>query len=156
MRPDGTTKSFGNVVWYTNLDVSKRHEKLPCYRQYTDEGYNHYFNYDGIDIGEISEVPTDYYGYMGVPTSYLNVWNPDEFELIGMGQSVTKKYLHKTAKDGKTIEFIDTNNGEVVYSMPYTVPERKRGNQLRIDENGKPGRVPFGRLVIRRIKPNEN
>jgi hypothetical protein len=156
MRPDGTTKSFGNVVWYTNLDVSKRHEKLPCYRQYTDEGYNHYFNYDGIDIGEISEVPTDYYGYMGVPTSYLNVWNPDEFELIGMGQSVTKKYLHKTAKDGKTIEFIDTNNGAVVYSMPYTVPERKRGNQLRIDENGKPGRVPFGRLVIRRIKPNEN
>lgn len=155
LKPDGTIKSFGNVVWYTNLDVSKRHEKLVCYRSYTDDGYEHYYNYDGINIKEISEIPMNYYGDMGVPMSYLDKWNPDEFEIVGLGQSVLKKYLHKTTADSTRIEFIDCNTGEVVYSMPYNVQERKRGNQLRINNNGKPGKVPFGRLVIRR-KHNED
>lgn len=152
IRPDGTTKSFGNVTWFTNLDVSKRHEKFISYRNYTEEGYEHYYNYDGINIPAVSEIPSDYYGMMGVPLSFLDCWNPEQFEIIGLGQTVPKKILHKTSKNGETIDFIDTVTDEIVYQVPYSVQERKRGNQLRIDENGKPGRVPFGRLVIRRIK----
>lgn len=148
LRPDGTTKSFGNVTWLTNLDISKRHEPLYTYRHYSPELYDHYYNYDGINIVNVSDIPVDYYGMMGVPLSFLNSWNPDEFELIGLGQSVPKKILHKTA--GAEIHFIDAVTGEIVYKVPYSVPERKRGNQLRIDDDGKPGKVPFGRLVIRR------
>ncbi len=148
MRPDGTTKTFGNVVWFTNLDVTKRHEELILYKHYSDSLYPHYYNFEGIDINSVSEIPCDYDGLMGVPLSFLFSWNPDQFELVGMGQSVPKKILHKTA--GDEIHFIDATSGEVVYRVPYTVQERKRGNQLRIDEDGKPGRVPFGRLIIRK------
>jgi len=150
IRPDGSIKSFGNVTWFTNIDVSKRHDKLIpyLYKTYNPNDYPSYYNYDGIDVGEVSEIPLDYYGCMGVPLSFLNQWNPDEFEIIGMGQSVPKKILHQTA--GDEIHFIDATTKEIVYRVPYTVPERKRGNQLRINENNTPGRVPFGRLVIRR------
>lgn len=148
MRPDGTIKTFGNVVWFTNMDVAKRHEELILYRHYTPEAYPSYYNYDGIDVKRVADIPQDYFGIMGVPLSFLFSWNPDQFELIGMGQSVPKKILHKTA--GDEIHFIDAVTDEIVYRVPYTVPERKRGNQLRINEDGKPGRVPFGRLIIRR------
>lgn len=156
IRPDGTTKSFGNVTWFTNLDVSKHHEKFISYRNYTEDGYEHYYNYDGIDVPKVAEIPSDYYGMMGVPLSFLDSWNPEQFEIIGLGQLVPKKILHRTSDDSKTIDFIDAITGNIVYQVPYTVQERKRGNVLRIDENGKPGRVPFGRIVIRRIKQNEN
>ena len=153
-RPDGTTKSFGNVTWFTNLYVSKHHEKFMSYSRYSEESYNHYYNYDGIDIPKVSEIPNDYYGMMGVPLSFLDSWNPEEFEIIGMGQSVPKKIIHKTA--GDEIHFINVETNEIVYRVPYSVPERKRGNQLRIDRDGKPGEVPFGRLIIRRIRHNED
>lgn len=155
-RPDGTTKKFGNVVWFTNLDVKKRHERFVPYREYTEDGYEHYYNYDGIDVPKVAEIPDNYYGLMGVPLSFLDSWNPDEFEIIGLGQLVPKKILHKTSADSTTIDFTDAETGELVYQVPYTVQERKRGNVLRIDENGKPGRVPFGRLVVRRKKSEEN
>lgn len=155
VRPDGTTKSFGNVTWFTNLDVKKRHERFVPYREYNEEAYDHYYNYDGIDVPKVAEIPSNYYGDMGVPLSFLDSWNPEQFEIVGLGQLVPKKILHKTSADSKTIDFIDTITGEIVYQVPYSVAERKRGNQLRINEDGKPGRVPFGRLVIRR-KPNED
>ena len=141
-------KAFGNVGWFTNMDVAKRHEELILYKPYSPEAYPNYYNYDGIDVKTITEIPKDYDGMMGVPLSFLFSWNPDQFELIGMGQSVPKKILHKTA--GDEIHFIDAITDDILYRVPYTVPERKRGNQLRIDENGKPGRVPFGRLIIRK------
>lgn len=147
VRPDGTTKAFGNVVWFTNMDVAKRHEKFIPYKTYCKENYKNYYNYDGIDINNVAEIPKDYTGMMGVPLSFLFSWNPDQFELIGLGQSVPKKIIHITV--GDEIHFIDAIRDEVVYRVPYTVPERKRGNQLRIDENGKPGKVPFGRLIIK-------
>jgi len=147
IRPDGTTKTFGNVVWFTNMDVAKRHEKFIPYKAYSIENYQSYYNFDGIDVTNVADIPKDYTGMMGVPLSFLFSWNPDQFELIGLGQSVPKKILHKTVND--EIHFIDVDGGEVVYSVPYTVQERKRGNQLRIDENGKPGKVPFGRLIIK-------
>lgn len=148
IRPDGTTKSFGNVVWYTNVDVKKRHEELILYKTYSPEAYSNYYNYDGIDVKTVSEIPKDYNGNMGVPLSFLFSWNPNQFKIIGLGQSVPKKILHKTV--GNEIHFINAITNEVVYRVPYTVPERKRGNQLRIDVDGKPGAVPFGRLIIRK------
>ena len=153
-RPDGSVAKFGNVVWFTNMDVKKRHEKLILYKQYNAEEYNHYYNYDGIDVESVADIPVDYEGNMGVPLSFMFQHNPEQFEIIGLGQSVPKKILHKTA--GDEIHFIDADSGEIVHRVPYTVPERKRGNQLRIDDNGKPGRVPFGRLIIRKVKHNEN
>jgi len=147
-RPDGTVKKFGNVAWFTNLDVKKRHEPLIMYKSYNPDIYPNYFNYDGIDVEDIASIPKDYYGDMGVPSSFLSQYNPEQFELVGIGNRLPKPILHKTV--GDEIHFIKVSTGEVIYSVPYTVPERKRGNSLRINDNGKPGDIPFGRIIIRR------
>lgn len=151
LRPNGEYKTFGNIAWLTNLYVSRHHVPFVPYRHYNADEYDHYYNFDGIDIDSVSEIPSDYYGYMGVPLNFLFGMNPDQFEIIGMGQTVEKTRIHKTISKDE-IAFIDAKTGSIIYRMPYSVPERKRGNQLRIDENGKPGRVPFGRIIIRRKK----
>ena len=75
--------SLGNIVWYTNLEVRKRHEKLMLYKRY-DPGMNFkYFNYDAIDCKRYTDIPADYYGEIGVPITYLCHHNPDQFELVG-------------------------------------------------------------------------
>lgn len=137
---------FRNCVWYTNLDTSKRHDVLTLYKTYTPEDYPQYYNYGGIEVKEISDIPYDYDGHMGVPITFLNNYNPEQFQIIGRGNDVKKTILHKTA--GDEIHFI--KDGVVKYKVPYTVPERKAGNSLRIEENGKPGSIPYGRIIIRK------
>jgi hypothetical protein len=83
-QPDGTIKKFGNKGWFTNLDVRKRHEFLDLYRRYTSEKYPKYHNYDAIEVGEVKDIPEDYSGPMGVPITFLDKHNPDQFEIIGI------------------------------------------------------------------------
>ena len=71
------------VRWFTNLDVPKRHEFLTLYRNYTPEEYPRYANYDAIEVSKTSEIPCDYDGEMGVPITFLDKYNPDQFEIIG-------------------------------------------------------------------------
>lgn len=144
--PNTGLVKFRNCVWYTNLDTSKRHEVLTLYKKYTPEDYPQYYNYDGIEVKKISDIPYDYDGDMGVPITFLNNYNPEQFQIIGRGNDVKKTILHKTA--GDEIHFI--KDGVVIYTVPYTVPERKAGNSLRIKENGKPGSIPYGRIIIRK------
>lgn len=70
------------VRWFTNLDHSKRHEKLFLYKTYTPEAYPHYDNYDAIEVGKTAEIPHDYDGVMGVPITFLDKYNPEQFEII--------------------------------------------------------------------------
>ena len=79
-KPDGTTQKFGNVLWYTNLDILKRHEKLIMYRKYDANQYPSYYNYDAIDVSTIKDIPYDFCGEMGVPDSFLEIYNPEQFE----------------------------------------------------------------------------
>ena len=73
---------FRNVAWFTNLDTTKRHEELLLYKQYTPEEYPRYENYDAIEVSRIANIPADYYGVMGVPITFLDSYNPDQFEII--------------------------------------------------------------------------
>lgn len=82
IQPDGTVKKFGNICWYTNLDHKKRHEKLILWKHYTPEEYPKYDNYDAIEVSKVSEIPVDYDGVMGVPITFLDKYNPDQFEII--------------------------------------------------------------------------
>jgi hypothetical protein len=143
---DGVVKGRAQAIWFTNLDIDKRHEDLILYKQYKPENYPKYYNYDGIDVSKVSEIPNDYYGAMGVPDSFLEVYNPEQFELIGFGTEVPKTMIHTVV--GDTIQYI--KDGETLWSTPYTVSERKAGNSLRIEENGKPGKLPYSRIIIRR------
>ncbi len=77
------------VVWYTNMDIDKRHEDLILYKKYTPEEYPTYDNYDAINVDKTKDIPMDYAGIMGVPITFMDKYNPDQFEIIG--QMVTTK-----------------------------------------------------------------
>ena len=83
LQPDGSIKKFGNIGWFTNLDVAKRHEKLILWKKYTPEEYPKYDNYDAINVNKVADIPVDYDGVMGVPISIMDKYNPEQFEIVG-------------------------------------------------------------------------
>ena len=95
---DGVTYAkFGNICWYTNLEQPKRHELLPLYKKYTPEEYPKYDNYDAIEVSKVADIPYDYFpsessnGDMGVPITFLDKYNPEQFEIIGLLNSSSRE-----------------------------------------------------------------
>lgn len=85
----GLIAKFGNICWYTNLDIDKRHEDLILYRRYADDPskYPHYDNYDAIEVSKVKDIPEDYWGVMGVPITFMDKYNPGQFDIIGCSES---------------------------------------------------------------------
>lgn len=75
---------MGNTCWFTNLDISKRHEPLIFYKKYLAKDYIKYDNYNAIEVSKITQIPQDYAGIMGVPITFLDKYNPDQFEILGI------------------------------------------------------------------------
>ena len=144
------------VRWFTNLDTKERHEKMILYKKYNPEEYPRYFNYDGIDVNKTSDIPGDYKGYMGVPITFLDKYNPEQFKIIGNGTTIDKKYIHTVTENKKTIQYIDKETNEVKWTFPYSVNERKIGNGLRIERDGKPAESPYSRIIIENLDLKEN
>lgn len=82
-RPDGSMYETARSYWYTNLDIAKRHEDLILYKHYTPEAYPNYDNYNAINVNKTKEIPMDYAGVMGVPITFLDKYNPEQFEILG-------------------------------------------------------------------------
>ena len=82
-QPDGSVKKFGNVCWFTNMTISKRNEELVLTKSYNPIDYPKYDNYDAIEVGKVVNIPKDYYGTMGVPITFLDKYNPEQFEILG-------------------------------------------------------------------------
>lgn len=78
------------VRWFTNLDYAARHEDLILYKHYTPEEYPHYDNYDAIEVSKTTEIPCDYFSNMGVPITYMDRHNPDQFEIVGTDYQVAE------------------------------------------------------------------
>lgn len=98
-QPDGTYKKFGNKLWFTNVDTKKRHHKLETvYRwnkrieKYPDL-YQKYDNYSAIEVSDVLQIPLDYNGIMGVPIAFLDKYNPDQFEILGLARDTVPKEL---------------------------------------------------------------
>ena len=131
-------------VWFTNLDSEKRHEKLTLYKKYTPEEYPKYDNYGAINVDKVSEIPEDYDGAMGVPITFLNKYNPDQFEIIGQGQvnlyreltpfGLSKKFVEDYYKSGQTGSIKEDHPVLGYYNI-----------------NGRPV-IPYMRIVIKRKK----
>jgi len=75
--------SKGSIMWYTNLDHKKRHQNLILFRKYNEINYPKYDNYDAIEVSKIVDIPVDYDGVMGVPITFIDKYNPDQFEILG-------------------------------------------------------------------------
>ena len=76
--------SMGRIMWFTNLDTKKRHEELILYKKYTSDEYPHYDNYDAIEVSRVLDIPMDFDGVMGVPITFLDKYNPKQFEILGL------------------------------------------------------------------------
>jgi len=72
------------VRWFTNLDYKERHEDLILYKTYSTAGYPKYDNYDAIEVSKTADIPCDYYGNIGVPITFLDKYNPNQFEILGI------------------------------------------------------------------------
>ena len=72
------------MIWYTNLEHSKRNEEIDLYKRYNSEEYPKYDNYDAIEVSKVNEIPKDYDGAMRVPITFLGKYNPDQFEILGL------------------------------------------------------------------------
>lgn len=70
------------VRWFTNLDFNERYEDLILYKKYTPEEYPKYDNYDAINVDKTKDIPMDFKGHIGVPITFLDKYNPKQFEII--------------------------------------------------------------------------
>ena len=99
-------KHMGFACWFTNLDFQKRHENITLTKKYNEIYHPKYDHYNAINIDKTTDIPYDYDGIMGVPMSFLDKYNPDQFEILG-----TSRY-----HDGSnTSDDINVINGKLLY-----------------------------------------
>ena len=137
LQPDGSIKKFGNIGWFTNLDVAKRHEKLILWKNYTPEEYPTYNNYDAINVDKVSEIPCDYDGVMGVPITFLDKYNPEQFEIIELSrylehEGMSKKFVDEYYRQG--------NKGSIHEGHPDLCYYTNAGKTV----------VPYMRVLVRK------
>ena len=90
------------VRWFTNLDFKQRHEEMILVKRYDPELYPTYANYDAIEVSKTSDIPCDYAGLMGVPITFLDKYNPDQFEIIGQSRTLGRP-MSEIAKKGEYV-----------------------------------------------------
>ena len=134
--PNGLTKKVqGLCRWFTNLGIAKRHE-LILRKKYAPEEYPRYDNYDAIEVSKVSDIPVDYEGVMGVPITFLEKYNPDRFEILGLWNAghagdVIGAAQCEAVSAGKTIVWNGpTVNGKTKY---FRILIRARQKNMRRD-----------------------
>lgn len=136
-KPNGTMYETARTFWYTNLEITKRQEELILYKKYIPKDYPKFENYNAINVNKTKDIPMDYKGAMGVPITFVNKYNPDQFEIIGLGIS---------------------NSGKEIGVQPYKEEHKKyrkeiqkRGavdGDLYMMEKGEV-KVPYARIIIK-------
>lgn len=104
------------VRWYSNLDYDERYEDIPLFKKYTPQEYPTYINYNAIEVSKTADIPCDYDGVMGVPITFMDKYNPDQFEIVGMSldladMSIIRERLGRN--DGGPTFYIE-KNGKLV------------------------------------------
>ncbi len=80
--------SMGRILWFTNLDTEKRHQVLTLYKKYNAQEYPKYDTYNAINVNRYMDIPSDYPGIMGVPITFVDKYNPKQFEILGIDRYV--------------------------------------------------------------------
>ncbi len=147
--------SMGSIMWFTNLDHGRRHQKLPLmtmdenlrYSKHKEikgkPGYHRYDNFDGVEVPFYDAIPGDYEGVMGVPITFLDKYNPHQFRIIGLSRYTKTKGMSK--------EFVDA-----YYKSGQTGTISEGHPDLcYYDADGRPV-VPYMRVLIKRKSEGEN
>ncbi len=137
---DGKKFAFvKSVVWFTNFDINNVREPICLYKRYSQNEYRKYENFDAINVDKVTDIPMDYDGFIGVPITFLHKYNPNQFEIIGLGISNSgleigvKPYLFEHKKYRKEIQHRGAVDGDLYF----------------VDKNGHID-VPYSRILIRR------
>lgn len=123
IQPDGTEKTFGNIIWLTNLEIQNKKKIVPSALLQEKIFYD---NYQAINIDKVKDIPKDYFDVMGVPITYLKKHNSDLFEILGIASGISKA---------------NKLYGEVIY-YPN---DKDRGGAPLID-----GKIKYTRVFIKR------
>ena len=158
---------FRNCTWFTNLDHEKRHEELILYKTYNPDDYPKYDNYDAINVDKTSDIPGDYDGVMGVPITFLDKYNPEQFEIVAFRKgSDGKDLVYSTLAGGGTTVFPNpcTQNYDIQQQMEIGLTSKERENMreslsatsipglIKNAEGKINGKITYARITIRRIK----
>ena len=146
LQPDGTIKKFGNKLWFTNLDIKKRHEKLILWKNYTSAEFPQYDNYDAINVDKVSNIPCDYCESWEVTEDEFKNFSADEWEITRTGEL-----------DGEKSFFIipaaDTELRKLLHEHATGYKEEIEKEIIkRIQKNINNDRLPSGRQAAERQK----
>lgn len=143
------------VRWYTNLDLRQRHEELILVKRYDPKRYPKYDNYNAINVDATADIPCDYAGMMGVPITFLDKYNPDQFEILGVTQSwcgiAEKVYPRQIQidKNGKRSSVTKLNDGAAIQ---VEIPP---ANKTYYEVDDKLFIKTYARVLIRNKHPEE-
>lgn len=126
------------ISTFTNLDIKKRHERLILFRRYDPNDYPKFINYDAICVNKVTDIPVDYGGLMGVPITFLEKYNPEQFEIIGISLELAMP-MKNCVEKGTYMQ-----GGNRFYSKRINDSDRKRGYKYHRE---------YDRIVIRNKNP---
>lgn len=152
-------RSMGNICWYTNLDIDKRHEQLDLRGNYYESTkYPAYDNYNAIEVKKVADIPCDYAGVMGVPITFLQHYSPDQFEVIGLttgrnefGKDAwpSKRYVNALQhnKNGSVV------NGSKANTRATILNDHPTGVYYTADNADGKFEIVYARVLIRNKHP---
>ena len=150
--PDGQKwRRMGGICWFTNLDHTKRHDRMVLVEKYNPEKYPHYDNFGAIEVSKTVDIPEDWEGVMGVPITFLDKFNPEQFEIVGAAKTwyggATKTYGPQIQVSSSGVESTVTklNDGPAV-KVPHPPP-----NKTYYVVDGEYFVQTYVRVLIRRI-----
>jgi hypothetical protein len=147
-----------NMAWFTNLENTKRHDTITLYKRYSADEYPHYDNYDAIEVPRYADIPYDFDGAMGVPITFLDKYNPEQFDILGWTRGSdefearpTRRYVNarQIKPDGT-----DSNGGKVNTGPTLLLSERPPNATVYVAD-GVDGYLvqPYMRIIVRNRKP---
>jgi len=150
--------SMGSIMWFTNLDHGRRHQQLPLMTMAENikfskglkgrRDYLRYDNYDAIEIGTYKEIPSDYEGMMGVPITFLDKYNPEQFEILGTSDNGLVDDKYKITQ-GLTRQFVDD------YYKCGGTGAYKEGNPTAGYYDNGVAKMAYKRIFIRHRRPEQ-
>jgi len=153
--PNGDLFETARTFWYTNLDIKKRHENLILYKTYKEVDYPKYENFNAINIDATKDIPMDYKGAMGVPITFMDKYNPDQFEIIALGivgsiEFSSNKKMEILDKEGKPTGKYTFNAKGTLYRL-YN-PLMDKAPAFKDAETGELYSSIYARVIIKNRK----
>lgn len=145
-------QSLGNIIWLTNIKPKEKREQIELLNSYREDPLNYpkYYNADAIEVSRVAEIPKDYEGLMGVPITYINKHNEDQFEIVGHGREerlqLDKERLH-VYRNGRKTGKTESSIGDLYRPLK---PKEKKPMMTYKDEEGNEYRRVYSRYIIRR------